>query len=124
MGTLTKKQLIEKISARTRIPRTETRLVVQEFLDQIILELKRGHRVEFRDFGVFEVRIRGERTAQNPKTLAQVRVPARRAVRFKMGRLMRESVATEPKPAPDARADHAPTPDVVTVGTRAGKSRV
>lgn len=92
MGTLTKKQLIEKISARTRIPRTETRLVVQEFLDQIILELKRGHRVEFRDFGVFEVKARAPRMAQNPKTLEQVQVPAKRSVRFKVGRVMRDRV--------------------------------
>lgn len=122
MGTLTKKHLIERISTRTKVNRNDTRLVVQEFLDQVILELKRGHRIEFRDFGVFEVRVRSERTAQNPKTLAQVRVPARRAVRFKMGRLMRESVANEPKPAPEPKADHAP--DVVTVGARGGKSRV
>lgn len=120
MGTLTKKHLIERVSARAGVSRQACRAVVQEFLDQIILELKRGHRIEFRDFGVFEVRMRGERVAQNPKTLAEVRVPARRTVKFKMGRLMRESVASEPRPAPEAAAPHA----VEVVSARSPKSRV
>ena len=64
--------------------------VVQLFLDEIISELAQGKRLEFRDFGVFEPRTRESRTAQNPKTLEKVQVPAKRSVKFKMGRLMRE----------------------------------
>lgn len=123
MGTLTKKHFIERVSTRAGVNRQVARRVVQEFLDQIILELKRGNRIEFRDFGVFEVRVRGERLAQNPKTLAHVRVPARRTVRFKMGRLMRESVAAEPRPVHAEPAGNH-TPEIVTAGTRAPKSRV
>jgi nucleoid DNA-binding protein len=48
--------------------------------------------LEFRDFGVFETRTRAARTAQNPKTLERVEVPAKRTVKFKMGRLMRENL--------------------------------
>ena len=49
-------------------------------------------RLEFRDFGVFEIRERAARRAQNPKTLEQVDVPARRTVKFKTGRLMKNKV--------------------------------
>lgn len=120
MGTLTKKHLIERVAARTGVSRQACRAVVQEFLDQMILELKRGNRIEFRDFGVFEVRLRSARVAQNPKTLAEVRVPARRTVKFKMGRLMRESVAAEPRPAPEPATPHG----VEVVHGRAQRSRV
>jgi hypothetical protein len=34
------------------------------------------------------------RIAQNPKTLEKVTVPAKRAVKFKVGRLMRDSIET------------------------------
>jgi integration host factor subunit beta len=64
--------------------------VVQAFLDGVVSELDQGNRLEFRDFGVFEVRHRAARAAQNPKTLVPVQVPAKRTVRFKPGRLMRE----------------------------------
>jgi len=63
---------------------------MQQFLDEIATELARNNRLEFRDFGVFEVKERAARTAQNPKTLEKVQVPAKRAVKFKMGRIMRE----------------------------------
>ena len=60
---------------------------------QVIDELGRGNRLEFRDFGVFEIKERAPRVAQNPKTLERVQVPARRTVKFKVGRLMRETLA-------------------------------
>lgn len=90
--TTTKKDLIERIASKTGVKRHDVKSVVQGFLDEVIAELGRGHRLEFRDFGVFEVRDRAARTAQNPKTLEQVRVPARRSVRFKVGRLMRDRI--------------------------------
>lgn len=99
MATITKKELVERITERTRIPRAEVKRTLQEFLDLIVLELKRGNRLEFRDFGVFEVKVRAPRLAQNPKTMQKVAVPSRRAVKFKVGRLMRESVEKTP-PAP------------------------
>lgn len=92
MGTITKKDLVERIAAKTGVSRPQVKDVCQEFLDQIIIELRRGNRLEFRDFGVFEVKERSARIAQNPKTMQKVEVPAKRAVKFKVGRLMRESV--------------------------------
>jgi integration host factor subunit beta len=68
------------------------RATVQDFLGEIISELAKGNRLEFRDFGVFEPCDRAPRIAQNPKTLEQVHVPAKRTVKFKMGRLMRQKL--------------------------------
>ncbi len=92
MATITKKELIERIAERTKMRRTDVKEAVQEFLDQVISELKKGNRLEFRDFGVFEVKARAARVAQNPKTLERVLVPAKRTVKFKIGRLMKESI--------------------------------
>ncbi len=89
MGTVTKKDLIDRIADRTGQKRVDVKRTVQEFLDQMITELARGNRLEFRDFGVFEIRERASRTAQNPKTLQRVTVPAKKTVKFKVGRLMR-----------------------------------
>ena len=62
------------------------------FLDEIITELSKGGRLESRDFGVFETRVRAARAAQNPKTLTRVQVPAKRMVKFKPGRLMKQKL--------------------------------
>lgn len=92
MGTITKKELIDHIAAHTQLKRSDVKLVVQLFLEGIVDELGRGNRIEFRDFGVFEIKVRKPRQAQNPKTLEPVAVPARRTVKFKVGRLMKEQL--------------------------------
>lgn len=102
MSTVTKKELIDRISEQTGAKRVLVKKVVQSFLDEIIEELGNGNRLEFRDFGVFECKIRAARTAQNPKTLERVPVPAKRTVKFKVGRLMKARLQDEGAPPPDA----------------------
>jgi len=90
MATISKKDLVDRIAEETQSKRVTVKAVVQQLLDEITSELAQDNRLEFRDFGVFETRARDARTAQNPKTLEKVQVPARRSVKFKMGRMMRE----------------------------------
>ncbi len=89
MATITKKELIDRISEKTNSKRVVVKMIVQTFLDEIINELGNGNRLEFRDFGVFESKRRAARVAQNPKTLERVQVPPKRTVKFKVGRLMK-----------------------------------
>lgn len=92
MATITKKELIDRIAERTQAKRVTVKSIIQTFLDEITRELSKNNRLEFRDFGVFETRTRAARVAQNPKTLERVEVPAKRTVKFKMGRLMKENL--------------------------------
>ena len=89
------KELIERLAEQSGLKRQEVRQVVQGFLDEVINELGKGNRLEFRDFGIFDVRERAERVAQNPKTLERVMVPAKRTARFRVGRLMKQCVDQE-----------------------------
>ena len=93
MSTITKKELIDRIADKTQAKRIVVKRIVQSFLDEVIDELARDNRLEFRDFGVLETRTRAARVAQNPKTLQRVHVPAKRTVKFKMGRLMKQKLA-------------------------------
>jgi nucleoid DNA-binding protein len=92
MATVTKKELIDRIAERTQAKRVLVKRITQALLDEIIAELCKNNRLEFRDFGVFETRTRAARVAQNPKTLERVKVPPKKTVKFKMGRLMRENL--------------------------------
>jgi len=93
MQTITKKELIDRIAERSAHKRVVVKRIIQTFLDEIIDELGRGNRLEFRDFGVFESKLRAARTAQNPKTLERVSVPPKRTVKFKVGRLMKHRLS-------------------------------
>ena len=93
--TVTKKELVSRIADRTGQTKVIAKDIIQMFLDEIITELGRGNRLEFREFGVFEIKERAARKAQNPRTLEKVEVPAKRVVKFKVGRLMKERVGAE-----------------------------
>lgn len=106
MKTVTKKDLVDRISDLTNAKRVLVKRVVQTFLDEIVNELGHGNRLEFRDFGVFELRERAPRLAQNPKTMQKVSVPKKRTVKFKVGRLMKAMLqSTSPRSA-SILADH------------------
>lgn len=92
MATITKKELIDRIAETSGHRRVQVKKVVQQFLDEVVNELGKGNRLEFRDFGVFETKIRKARKAQNPKTLEPVAVPEKRTVKFKVGRLMKQKL--------------------------------
>lgn len=90
MATITKKELIDRIADGTNHRRVQVKRIVQQFLEEIVRELGKGNRLEFRDFGVFETKLRKARKAQNPKTLEPVEVPEKKTVKFKVGRLMKQ----------------------------------
>ena len=98
MGTITKKELIDRIAEQTGTKRVIVKQIIQKFLDQITDELGRGNRLEFRDFGVFESKYRAARVAQNPKTLERVEVPSKQTVKFKIGRLMKAKLSGNLQP--------------------------
>jgi integration host factor subunit beta len=92
MSTITKKKLINRIVESTRAKRVTIKATIQHFLDEIVAELANDNRLEFRDFGVFETRMRAARAAHNPKTLKKVQVPAKRTVKFRAGQLMKQKL--------------------------------
>ena len=100
MHTVTKKELVDRIADQTDTKRVVVKKIVQAFLDEAIAELGRGNRLEFRDFGVFEIKHRAARIAQNPRTLQRVPVPPKRTVKFKVGRLMKQKLQEKMPAAP------------------------
>ncbi len=128
MNTITKKILIDRIAETTDMKRVAVKQVVQEFLDQVIVELGEGNRLEFRDFGVFEVKNRAPRIAQNPKTLERVPVPAKRTVKFKVGRRMREAMETPDtdaqSPTSEAGTPNTGSPSAVTANASRAESKI
>ncbi|MCK5173842.1 MAG: integration host factor subunit beta [Planctomycetes bacterium] len=92
MGTVTRKDLIAQVAESTQARRGVVRPVVQCFLDEIVGELAKGNRLEFRGFGVFETRVWAARIAQNMHGQEPVHVPAKQTVKFKMGRQMKQKL--------------------------------
>lgn len=95
-NTTTKKKLINSISTDKEIHPNDVRHIIQAFLDKITDCLAQGERLEFREFGVFEVVERKQKIGRNPKNAAvPIIIPARLAVKFTPGKRMREVVEKE-----------------------------
>lgn len=90
---MTKRDLVMRIAKETGLIQQDVFAVLQKTLDYIVESLAKGESVEFRNFGVFEVRIRKSRIGRNPnKPTNVVTIPARKVVKFKMGRIMKALV--------------------------------
>ena len=93
MATITKKKLIQVISQSRGVHPNDVRGVIQAFLDAMTDSLATGDRLEFRDFGVFEVVERKQKIGRNPKNAAvPIIIPPRLAVKFTPGKKMRKLI--------------------------------
>ena len=91
--TLTKLDLVTRISGESGLAKKQVSGVVQKTLDHIAGALARGDKVELRNFGIFEVKTRKAHVGRNPnKPLVDVPIPARAMVKFKAGKEMRIAV--------------------------------
>jgi nucleoid DNA-binding protein len=101
--TLTKRDLVVRISNETGLVQQQVFDVVQKTLDYIAEALAKHDKVELRNFGVFEVKIRKARIGRNPNAPeTDVPIPERAVVKFKPGKEMRADVfkLSPAKPAP------------------------
>src|SRR5438552_2607509 len=88
--TLTKRDLVIRISDETGLGQQQVFDVVQKTLDYITESLAKGDKVELRKFGVFEIKVRKARIGRNPNApTADVSIPERCIVKFKPGKEMR-----------------------------------
>ena len=89
---MTMAELVEKVSGQSNLTKKQTEVVVNTVFQSITDSLSEGRKVELRGFGSFRVRERNARVGRNPKSGAQVDVPAKRVPFFKAGKELRELV--------------------------------
>jgi nucleoid DNA-binding protein len=101
--TLTKRDLVTRISNETGLVQQQVLDIVQKTLDHISEALAKGDKVELRNFGVFEVKIRKARVGRNPNSPERdVVIPSRAVVKFKSGKEMRAEVLKRGASSPRA----------------------
>lgn len=114
---MTKRDLVVRISEETSLVQQTVLDIIQKTLDYIAEAVAQGKKVELRNFGVFEVKIRRARVGRNPNSPAtDVRIPPRAVVKFKPGKEMRDAVLKltpdneSPAPASPASPNSTPGP--------------
>jgi len=103
---VTKKEIVKQISERIGLTQLKTKDIVQQTFDAIVETLLEMGRIELRNFGVFEVKMRKARKARNPRTGERVDVAPKKVVTFKPGKEMEERVRKFARlPSPQGQAE-------------------
>jgi len=95
--TMSKEKLVALISQEKEIHPNDVRHVIQAFLDKATDYLAEGYRLEFRDFGVFEVVERKQKIGRNPKKPdEEIIIPPRRVAKWTPGKKIRQLIESNP----------------------------
>jgi integration host factor subunit beta len=121
---VTKKEIVKTISEEIGLTQLKTKEIVQKTFDAIVEALVEERRIELRNFGVFEVKLRAARKARNPRTGERVDVPEKMVVTFKPGKEMEEKVRVleEARKAREAAAAKAAAAAAPIESTSDGQS--
>ena len=90
--TLTRAELAELIYSEVGISKTEAYDIVDQFFEEIILDLIDGNSVKLTSFGTFSVKHKKERIGRNPKTKIEAKITSRKIVKFKASNMVKKKL--------------------------------
>tara|TARA_B110001454_G_scaffold184388_1_gene180048 strand:- start:6 stop:317 length:312 start_codon:yes stop_codon:yes gene_type:complete len=94
--TYTKKDIVNSIRSNNNLSNGESKVMLEIVLESIkgfLLKTEKSFRVEIRNFGIFEIKpTKARDKARNPRTLEIYKVPARRKISFKAGKIIKEQL--------------------------------
>ena len=91
-STVTKSELIERISEKLKLPHGKAEQIVNCVFDSMVKALQVGEGIEIRGFGSFRVRDYKSYEGRNPRTGETVHVGEKKLPFFKVGKDLRERV--------------------------------
>lgn len=89
---MNKASLVEKIVGDTGVTKTTAASAVESMIDGIIAALRENERVTLSGFGTWNVRNRKPRTGRNPQTGQEIKIQAKKSVRFRSGKQLDDSL--------------------------------
>ena len=89
---MTKQELIANIAKEVKIPRTSAEKALNAFTSAVTKALKKGDKLSLTGFGTFSVTKRKPRIGRNPQTGKEIKIPARKVVKFKAGNMLKITV--------------------------------
>jgi len=89
---MNKKEIISRMAKDSGITALQAAKAFSSMLAGIRGSLKEGEKVTFSGFGSFEIKVRRARKGRNPKTGAEVAIPARKRVKFNPSRSLKSSL--------------------------------
>ena len=90
---MSKKEFVDAYAKATGETKKRSEELVNQFLETVEKTLLNGDSVQFVGWGTFEVKERAARTGINPQTKEEIQIPAKKVVKFKVGKKLADNVA-------------------------------
>lgn len=82
---MNKTDMINAIAEEAGLTKAAAKKALEAFINATANSMKKGEKVSLLGFGTFSVVEKTARMGRNPRTGAPVKIPARKAVKFKPG---------------------------------------
>lgn len=92
METISKKQLVDQIAAKTDATKTDINTILDAYIDVVKSNVAEGNKVQLVGFGAFELRHRAARKGRNPQTSKEIEIAASNVPAFKPGKSFKDEV--------------------------------
>ncbi len=89
---MNKQDLIDAMAEAAGITKVAAKAALESFTDNVTKSLKKGDKVALVGWGTFSVSARKARTGRNPQTGKEIKIAAKKVVRFKAGSKFDEAV--------------------------------
>lgn len=89
---MNKQELIDAMAEAAGITKVAAKAALEAFTDNVTASLKKGGKVALVGWGTFSVSSRKARTGRNPQTGKEIKIAAKKVVRFKAGSKFDEAV--------------------------------
>ena len=82
---MNKAELIDAMASNAGLSKADAKRALDGFVDATTSALKKGDRISLVGFGSFSVSNRAARTGRNPQTGKEIKIAAKKVVKFKAG---------------------------------------
>ena len=89
---MNKNELVTALAGKAELSKKDAEKALNAFVEVVSDAMKAGDKVQLVGFGTFESKDRPARTARNPRTGEAVKIPASKAVSFKVGKALKDSL--------------------------------
>ncbi len=89
---MNKSELIASMAEKADLSKAAAEKALAAFQDAVTEGLQKGETISLVGFGTFSVGERAARTGRNPQTGEEMQIPAKKVVKFKVGKKLADSV--------------------------------
>ncbi|MGE3771044.1 MAG: HU family DNA-binding protein [Bdellovibrionales bacterium] len=90
--TVTLKQIAAEIAEKHELPKKTLNAIMEELVNCLTKNLKKGNRIRIASIGILQVRKRAARMGRNPATGEAIKIPAKKKIAFRPAKELKEAV--------------------------------